>query len=114
MALAYGSMPLSSAKQHFRHNAIRKLRLLRGLHQRELGARLGATQSQVSAWENGEQVPELGRAMEIALVLGESVERVFFDHYISAGDALAALGTKPGIAEVTKFRDTSRGIAPLA
>ncbi len=83
-------------KRTVRHNAIRKYRLLLDLHQRELGERLGATQGQVSAWENGAQIPDLGRAIEIALALGESVERVFFDHYVAAGDLLAERGTKPG------------------
>lgn len=78
-----------------RHNAIRKYRLLAGLHQRELGRRVGATQSQVSAWESGSTVPDLERAIGISVALSCPVEKVFFDHYVRAGDALAERGAKP-------------------
>ena len=77
-------------------NAIRKYRLLLGLHQRELGLRLGASQGQVSAWENGVIIPDLGKAIEIAVALGRPVEHLFFDHYLAATDLAIERGVRPG------------------
>ncbi len=77
-------------------NALRKYRLILGLHQKDLGLRVGATQGQVSAWENGVIIPDLKKAIEIAVVLGRPVEHVFFDFYLRATDALAERGHRPG------------------
>jgi transcriptional regulator with XRE-family HTH domain len=81
-------------------NAIRTYRLLLGLHQWQLGERLGATQSQVSAWENGDIVPDLNKAIEIAVTLGRPVEHLFFDHYLAATDRAVERQVRPGQADL--------------
>lgn len=87
--------PIEQPRPH-QSNAIRKYRLLLRLHQKDLALRVGATQAQVSGWENGVVMPDLSKAIEIAVVLAQPVERVFFDHYSRAADLLDERGTAPG------------------
>lgn len=59
---------------------MKSLRLAKNptLLQRDLAARVGCTQSDLSAYETGRVLPDLPRAMEIASALGVTVEAVFF------------------------------------
>lgn len=60
-------------------NAIKSLRLLKKLRQRDLAERAGCVQADISKYEHGRTVPDLLMAMKIATALGAPVERVFYD-----------------------------------
>jgi DNA-binding XRE family transcriptional regulator len=62
-------------------NALRRLRQTRNppLRQRDVAARVGCTQSDVSAYERGDVLPDLPMALALASSIGCAVEEVFFD-----------------------------------
>lgn len=60
-------------------NAIRSLRLVKAWKQADLAARIGSTQSDVSAYETGKVIPDLAKALDIASALGARVEQVFYE-----------------------------------
>lgn len=66
------------AKQHVESN-IRKLRLKKGMDQRELAERLNVTVAAISKWELGIGTPRLPLAYKLATVLDSSIEEIFFD-----------------------------------
>lgn len=49
----------------------------RGMTQRELAKKIGATEVSVSRWINGESEPKIGNALKIAKVLETSVYALF-------------------------------------
>ena len=59
---------------------VRELRALAGLTQRELADRLGTTQSSVSAWERGHDVPRVDTLGRIASVCGFEADLGFRRH----------------------------------
>ena len=65
-------------------NTIRSHRLAKGWRQSDLAARAACTQSDVSAYERGEVVPELSKALDLAVALGRRLEDVFFGHFEAA------------------------------
>lgn len=61
---------------------LRRERLARELSQQEMAALLGTTQSQISKYENGETLPSLESAAEIAKKLGISeLELLYPERY---------------------------------
>ena len=81
-------------------NNMRSLRLAvrPPLTQRELAERLACTQQEVAAWETGARIPTLARALAIAVVLGTTVEAVFFD---TAAMAALVPAERPSDAEMS-------------
>lgn len=65
-------------------NSIRSLRLRKPWKQSDLAMRSGCTQSDISAYERGDVVPELAKALDIAVALGRRIEDVFFGHFEAA------------------------------
>lgn len=59
-------------KNNLQHYRIRKL-----LTQEELAERLGVSRSAVAAWETGRKYPQMSTAIEIAKVLGVTVDELF-------------------------------------
>jgi len=51
---------------------LRARRQARGLHQMELAAQLGTTTVELSAWEDGDQVPSDEHAAALVELFGES------------------------------------------
>ena len=58
-------------------NNIAHYRRLRGLSQERLAHLLGTSRQQLSEWERGLKIPRVDAAIEIARVLGCSVEDIF-------------------------------------
>lgn len=60
-----------------RPNCIARLRRQRGWRQRDLAAKVGIHQNEVSAIERGGRIPNVYLARRIARVLGAEIETVF-------------------------------------
>lgn len=58
---------------------LRELRIKAGLSQSALGDLSGLNQSQISKWEEGESVPLITTAPDLAAALGVSVEALFVE-----------------------------------
>lgn len=67
-------------------NAIKSLRKLKRLRQRDLASRVGTDRGNIARYESGLRVPELYMALKISVALGTPVERVFFDLLDIAAD----------------------------
>jgi len=72
-------------------NSIRRHRRARDpeLSQEELGKLVGVSQSRVSAWEAGKEVPKLENALDLANALLRPVEVVFEQLHRDSADRVA-------------------------
>lgn len=57
-------------------NAIKKARLIAGVTQEQLAARVGVSAGAVSQWETGQSHPNVKRLKVIAGVLGTTVDKL--------------------------------------
>lgn len=57
-----------------KNGLIRDLRELRGLSWEELAVKVGVTEKQIAAWENGEAVPDLSSLILLARALEFPIE----------------------------------------
>lgn len=53
---------------------LKKYRLEKGLTQKDLASKLGITYQMISAYENGKIIPSLERAIQMALILGITLD----------------------------------------
>ena len=58
-------------------NNIKKLRIETGLTQEELAGRLDVCQQAVAKWENGISTPRIEKLIELAKLLGCSIDDLF-------------------------------------
>ena len=65
------------AKYSLMENNIAHYRKLRGWSQEQFARVLGTSRQQLSEWERGLKLPRVDAAIEIARVLGCSVEDIF-------------------------------------
>lgn len=88
-------LPATHLEKRVLQNGIRLRRLAHepSLLQRELALRLGISQKHISLYELGEREPDLLRAMEFAIALGTTVERLFHEHYLAASARVADRST---------------------
>ena len=60
-------------------NAIKKARLIAGLSQTDLAARLGVTNGAIGQWEKGVTRPRIGRLKKLAAELNTTVDELISD-----------------------------------
>ena len=72
-------------------NSIRRIRRARDpeLSQEALGKLVGVSQSRISAWEAGKEVPQLENALDLANALTRPVEVVFEQLHRDSADRVA-------------------------
>ena len=59
-------------------NKIKLYRTMLGLAQHELAVKVGVTRATINSIENGKTIPSLKLANDIAVVLGRSINDVFY------------------------------------
>lgn len=59
-------------------NRIKLYRTMLGLSQHELAGKVGVTRATINSIENGKTIPSLKLANDIAVVLGRSINDVFY------------------------------------
>ena len=59
-------------------NKIKLYRTMLGLSQHELAEKVGVTRATINSIENGKTIPSLKLANDIAVVLGRSINDVFY------------------------------------
>ena len=59
-------------------NKIKLYRIMLGLSQHELAWKVGVTRATINSIENGKTIPSLKLANDIAVVLGRSINDVFY------------------------------------
>ena len=59
-------------------NKIKLYRTMLGLSQQELAGQVGVTRATINSIENGKTIPSLKLANDIAVVLGRSINDVFY------------------------------------
>ncbi|WP_373821390.1 helix-turn-helix transcriptional regulator [Veillonella sp.] len=59
-------------------NKIKLYRTMLGLSQNELAGKVGVTRATINSIENGKTIPSLKLANDIAVVLGRSINDVFY------------------------------------
>ena len=59
-------------------NKIKLFRTMLGLSQHELAEKVGVSRATINSIENGKTIPSLKLANDIAVVLGKSINNVFY------------------------------------
>ncbi len=101
LALVPPSNPAESNLQVAK--AVRDLRLMRTLSQRQLAARMNVPRTYISKIENGKAMPTLSSLQRLATALGVDISALLRDSSTRHVDETATLLTDPFIAEIAYF-----------
>ena len=83
--------------------AVRDLRHVRNLSQRQLAARMGVPRTYISKIENGKAMPTLSSLDRLARALQVDISALLRDAHTRHRDESAVLMTDPFLAEIAKF-----------
>lgn len=83
--------------------AVRDLRHVRNLSQRQLAARMNVPRTYISKIENGKAMPTLSSLQRLAAALGVDISALLRDSSTRHVDETAMLLTDPFIAEIAHF-----------
>jgi len=83
--------------------AVRDLRLVRNLSQRQLAGRMGVPRTYISKIENAKAMPTLGSLERLARALQVDISALLRDAKTRHQDEAAVLTTDPFLAEIAQF-----------
>lgn len=63
-------------------HSLRAARLAKGLSVSEIAEKAGVTSAVYYKWESGDRDPLIDNARQIALILGKSIEELFFEEVL--------------------------------